>query len=141
TDHNGVTHLTFQQQITGIDLFGCEVRANVTRNGELINVSSTMLPRPAADFRPPAPALSALDAIRAAAENVGIKMTVDPAPLAAPQGATGKQAWSQTPDFRPDEPVTSEKVFFPLTRNEIHPAWAVLIPEIGIGNTYEMIVD
>jgi hypothetical protein len=141
TPHNGVTHLTYQQQIGGIDLYGCEVLANVTRNGELINISSTMLPRPAGDFITPAPALSALDAIRAAAANVGITMTVDPEPLAPPAGATQKQVWGPTPDFRPDEPITSERIYFPRTRDDIRPAWAVLIPEIGIGNTYEMIVD
>ena len=34
------------QQIGGNDLYGCEVRANVTARGELINISSTMLARP-----------------------------------------------------------------------------------------------
>ncbi len=139
--HNGVTHLIFQQQIGGIDLFGCEVRSNVTRDGRLINISSTMIPRPAGDFQPAPFTLSALDAIRAAAESVGIKMSVDPAALAAPTGATAKQVWGATPDFRADEPITSEKVYYPLSRDDIRPAWAVLIPEIGVGNTYEITVD
>lgn len=141
TPHNGVSHLIFQQQIGGIDLFGCELRANVSRLGELINVSSTMLPRPEGDFQPAAPTLSALEAIRAAAANVGITMTADPQPAGEEQGVARKRTWINTPDFRADEPITSELVYFPRTRGDIRPAWSVLIPEIGIGNTYEMIVD
>ncbi len=139
--HNGARHLIYQQQIGGVDLYGCEVRANVSARGELINISSTMIPRPAEDFRPPAAVLSPLEALRAAAENIGVKMTVDPQPLATPQGATQQQTWTPTPDFRADEPITTELIYFPLTRTEIRPAWSLVLPEIGIGNTYEMMVD
>jgi hypothetical protein len=67
TRHNGVRHLTFQQQIGGLDLFGAELRANVTRHGELVCASSTMLPRPEGDFRPASIRLTPLQAIRFAA--------------------------------------------------------------------------
>jgi len=139
--NNGVTRLIYQQQIGGIDLYGAELRANVTRNGELINISSGMLPRPEGDFRPPAAALGALDAIRAAASSVGISMKVDPVAVGAASGANEKQVWGPTADFRADEPVTSERIYFPLTRTDIRPAWLVVVPEIGIGNTYEIMVD
>lgn len=139
--NNGVTRLIFQQQIGGIDLYGAELRANVSRNGELINISSGMLPRPAGDFQPAAGTLSALDAIRAAASSVGISMTVNPVAVGAASGANEKQVWGPTADFRADEPVTSERIYFPLTRTDIRPAWLVVIPEIGIGNTYEIMVD
>lgn len=141
TAHNGITHLTLQQQVRGIDLYGCEVLANVTAQGELVNISSTMLPRPAGDFQIPRASLTALDAFRAAAANVGIAMNSDPTPLAAPAGVSQKQTWNNTPDFRADEPMTSELIYFPLTRLDIRPAWSVLIPEHGIGNTYEMMID
>ncbi len=141
SDHNGVTHLTLQQQINGIDLFGCEVLANVSPRGELINISSTMLPRPAGDFAPIAPVLSPLDALRAAAASIGIQMTADPSPLAGPDGVNRKQTWQNTPDFRADERITTELIYFPLTQTDIRPAWSLLVPEIGIGNTYEMMVD
>ncbi len=141
SDNNGVTRLIYQQQIGGIDLYGAEMRANVTRNGELINISSDMLSRPTGDFQPAAGTLSALDAIRAAASSVGISMTVDPVAVGAASGANEKQVWGPTPDFRPNESVTSERIYFPLTKTDIRSAWLVLIPEIGIGNTYEIMVD
>ena len=55
TDHNGVHHFTFQQQIKGVDLFECWVTANVSRDGRLINIGSTMLPCPQGDFVVAAP--------------------------------------------------------------------------------------
>ncbi len=141
TRHNGVRHLTFQQQIGGVDLFGAELRANVTRHGELINVSSTMLPRPSEDFAPGPIVLSPLHAIRTAAACIGVAVTVDPERLGAPRGASRLQAWGATPDFRSDVAVTTELLYFPMTRDEIRPAWKVVLPEIGVGNTYEVLVD
>lgn len=141
TKHNGATHLTLQQQIRGIDLYGCEVLATVSCDGELVNIGSTMLPRPAGDFVTPVVRISAVDAIRIAAANVGIVMHADPLPESAELGVGRKQTWLNPPEFRPDEPITSELLYFPLTRGDVRPAWSVLIPEIGIGNTYEMMID
>lgn len=141
TQHNGITHLTFQQQLGGIDVFGAELRANVTASGELINISSTMLPRPADDFSVAAPVLSPLEAIHAAAADIGIAMSVEPTALGSQSGVNLKQTWNTTPDFRADTPITTELVYFPLSRQDIRPAWALVIPEPGIGNTYDVIVD
>lgn len=141
TRHNGVRHLTFQQQIAGVDLFGAELRANVTRHGELVNVSSTMLPRPEGDFQPAAIRLSPLQAIHFAAQSIEAAITVEPAALHAPRGNARVQSWSPTPDFRSDVPVTTALFYFPMTRVDIRPAWRVTLPEIGVGNTYEVLVD
>jgi hypothetical protein len=141
TRHNGIRHLTFQQQIGGVDLFRAELRANVSRHGELINVSSTMLPRPAGGFSPTALSLSPLRAIRAAAESIGTRITRDPAPEGAPAGASRRQTWGGTSDFRTDLPLSTELVYFPMSREEIRPGWKVFLPEVGVGNDYEIVVD
>jgi Fungalysin metallopeptidase (M36)/Fungalysin/Thermolysin Propeptide Motif len=141
TDHNGARHMTFQQQIGGVDLYGCEVRANLTRSGELINVANTMLPRPPSDFVTAAITRSPLDAIRAAAEDIGVAITRLPVATDAPQGAARKQVWSGSPDFRPEMPITTELVYFPRTRDDIRPAWSLILPQRGVGHTWEMLVD
>jgi len=145
TRHNGVHHLTFQQQIEGVDLFGAELTANVMPDGRLINVSSTMLPRPAGGFETAPYSVRPLAAIHRAAESIGAAITVEPAATGlAPGGSPGESQvieWSSTPDFRTDLPVTTELFYFPRTRREIVPAWLVQLPEIGIGNTYMVLVD
>lgn len=141
TKHNGVTHLTFQQQIDGVDLFGAHLRTSVTSKGEIINISSAMIPRPVDGFAPSPIEISPLDAIHAAAENIAVTMTVDPVPLGIGVGAVRKQTWSHTPDFRDDTAITTELVYFPRTRTDVRSAWSLVLPRKGIGNTYEIIVD
>ncbi|MBS0197770.1 MAG: M36 family metallopeptidase [Planctomycetes bacterium] len=141
TEHNGVAHLTFQQLIDGIDLFDAGIKANVARDGRLLNISSTMLPRPAKGFSVADAKLTDLEAIRAAAANVGVDVTADPTPAAEPQGANRKRTWNNSVDFRADRAIATQRVYFPLNRDEIHPAWYVTIPVKGIGHTYNIVVD
>jgi hypothetical protein len=141
TTHNGAQHLTLQQQVNGIDLYGCEVRANVTRDGRLINISSSMLPRPAGDFAVPAPVISDQAALLAAASDAGITISAPPASAPIAEGPTQKRTWT-TPDLRADEPVVTELVYFPVTRTDIRTAWTVVIPVKGsVGHTYDYIID
>ncbi|MFT7462405.1 MAG: hypothetical protein ACI9EF_000745 [Pseudohongiellaceae bacterium] len=142
TQHNGATHMTLQQQIGGIDLWGTKLKASVTGAGELINVSSTLLPRPSGGFSVAAPMISDADAIFLAAADVGIEL--NPRTLAPAGTATGvelHQLWQTPFELRADTPLTSELIYFPVSRSEVHPAWTVVIAELGIGNTYEITVD
>jgi len=141
TAHNGMRHLTWKQRLRGVRIVDCELRANLTARGELVNVSSTLLPRPDGDFQPPAARLADFDAVLRAAASVGIVVTTPPEPAGQPQGAAQARVWVGSPDFRADEPLTSEFVYFPRGRGDLRPAWLVAIPEIGIGNTYEVTVD
>lgn len=140
TQHNGIHHFTWQQQIGGIDLFGCEVRANVSRKGELINISSTMLPRPSGDFRVSSLELGPQEALVRAAGDLGVDLHTGFTPEGEPQGANSRQEWFSG-DFRSDIAVTTERVYFALTRDDIRSAWAVTLPQKGLGHTYDMIVD
>jgi len=134
-------HFTWQQMHDGLDLVGCEVRANVTGRGELINLSVAMVPRPAADFEVPAAVLSALDAIRLAAGNAGITLTTDPTPATPQEGASLEQTWNNGPDFRADEPIVTRRVLYPMSRENIRPAWAVFVPVHGVGHGYDILID
>ena len=140
TQSTGWRHLTYQQQIGGVDLFGAELRANVNRRGQLMNVSSTMLPRPEGGFSPAGVQLSAARAIRAAAGSIGASVTAEPVAVGSSAGAAQVQSWT-SPDFRADRDVTTEFVYFPMSREDIRPAWRVFLPEVGVGNDYDVIVD
>ncbi len=148
TDHNGVRHLTLQQQLRSVDIFGCELRANLSRSGALVNLGSTMLPRPDGDFQTPAINFDDASAILIAAAAAGVNLPADfhPAPESDPLGPALKRTWPKATaaHFRTgdnQEPVTTELVYFPLDRDTIHPAWNILLPVRGIGHTYEIIID
>ncbi len=100
-----------------------------------------MLPRPEKGFNLADAKLSDLEAIRAAAANVGVDVTADPTPAAEPQGANLKRTWNNSVDFRSDRAIATQRVYFPLSRDEIHPAWYVTIPVKGVGHTYNIVVD
>lgn len=140
TKHNGAYHFTWQQQIAGVDLFGCEVRANVSRHGELINMSSTMLPRPSGDFTVSERILTAHEALVRAAQDLGVDLHTGFLPRSEPAGAEARQTWSSG-DFRSDIEIESKLVYFALTRDDIRSAWALTLPVKGLGHTYDLVVD
>jgi hypothetical protein len=133
-------HLTWQQQINGLDLFGSELRANVSGKGELMNVGSTMIPLPEDSETIPAATLNELEALRFAAANIGIAMTTQPA-ATAQMGPHGGKIYERTADFGNQDPIEIRSVYFPRTREQIVPAFWVSVPERGVGNTYDMVVD
>jgi hypothetical protein len=140
-DHFGMHHFILQQQIRGVDLFDAEVRAHIAPDGSLINFGTRMLPRPEGDFVVQAPRLSDLDAIRFAANSAGVAYTQVITPATDQQGPSLKRTWNNTGDFRADEPITTELVYFPMTRDDIRTAWSVVIPVKGVGHTYDIIID
>jgi len=141
TRHNGVTHLTYQQQIDGVDLWGAELKASVTRDGRLVNVSSTIVPRPEGGFEVLAPALDPAGAYLLAAADAGVTIEGPLVATSGPQGPAMRRTWAPVPELRADTELTSELLYFPLTRAEVRPAWRVVVPVPGIGHTYETMVD
>jgi hypothetical protein len=142
TEHNGVRHLTYQQQHDGLDVFGCEFRINLTRDRRIINLSSTMVPEPEGGFKPEGFTMTPQEAIVAAAADAGIVVGgVLPSVAEVQDGPSRRTTWNNTPEFRQEEPIVTERLYFPVTRRELRPAYSVLIPVSGLGHTYEYVVD
>ena len=98
TSLDGVTHLTWSQMVSGVPSYDTFLRANVTKDGQLVNVSGG----PVGDLslNTTAPDLSARDALVAARENVGAAHPQAPAdPLesaklvAFAEGSDARLAW------------------------------------------------
>ncbi|MFN0242013.1 MAG: extracellular metalloproteinase [Planctomycetota bacterium] len=141
TKHNGMRHLTLQQEIGGLELFGCQLKASVTARGELINVSSTMLPLARRPLALPEATLPAARAIRIAAQDTGLALASEPEPTGSAAGRTQRQTWRTPGELRADVELVTQLVAFPRSRSEIRPAWSLTIAEPGLGNTYEYLVD
>ena len=124
--HTGTRHLTFQQRRAGLDVFGALLRASVTRHGELVSVGSTFLPCPPPQLDAGAFAIPADEAVRIAAARVAGPRPDDEPP---PQGLmTGR-------------PAETRRVWFPLTRVDLRPAWHVVLAPPAGGAEYELILD
>ena len=137
--HNRVRHLTFQQRHGGIEVFGASLRSSVTRYGEIVSIGSTMLDRPTGGFDVPAFALPAGEAVRLAAADIGLRIRNDPRPLWPPTGPEQRGWFAAAPGLA--GPIELRRVYFPLTVSDLRPAWEVVLPESGVGNVYEVIID
>ncbi len=139
THHNGITHLTFQQQHRGIDVVGACLRASVTRHGEIISVSDAWQDRPGDGFTPPPFHLSARQALQLATEATGINSTAAPEPRGEPSGPEHRQHFGSTRNF-PGE-IALPRVYFPVSQVQLRPAWEVIMPVPGNGHVYEVLID
>ena len=146
-DHSGITHLTYQQLVrvsagdawVDLELVGCLVRASVTREGALACLSSGFLGAPVGPEMS-AFAISPGRAVVKAAEHAGVKLSAEPSVTGL--GRTAMSFICTTPaELREDEAVVAEAVLFPVTREDIRPAYRVVVPVRGVGHTYEIIVD
>jgi len=133
-------HLTWQQRIDGLDLFNAELRINVARGGEIMNAGSTVLAPPEGGWRIPEQSLDEAAAIRAAAANLGITIAKAPTPTTdiGPHGGVIHQT---SGEFGNQDPLEVKKVLFARTRDQVVPAWWMSVPEKGVGNTYDMVID
>lgn len=140
TTHTGARHLTFQQRAEGLELVGCRLKANVTRHGELVNVSSTWLPLGARELALPAAGVTALDALCLAAANVRAPLASDPEAGAAEAGPVARTTWHGASELDAEPAPVTERVLFPRTRTELVPAWRVILAPRN-GDLYEVLVS
>jgi hypothetical protein len=142
TKHNGMRSLTVQQTHEGVDIFGATLRFSITARGELISFSSFMLDRPVGGFTPAKVTVEAASAIVAAAADAGV--TIDRAELAIQEDETGadrRTVWKTPAALRADEKLETKLVYFPIRRGVLVPAWTVVVPQHGLGHTYDTVID
>ena len=100
TQHNGLTHLTVQLRIQGIDVFGSAVNINIDRNGRILNVAGELVPKLTDSIGAPNPTLSSAAAIQLASQAAGVastRTTRAAGMVYFPQGPAGARlAWDVT---------------------------------------------
>ncbi len=136
--HGIMHHLTHQQVVGGLDVFGATMRSNFTTRGELINVSCSFVPTPVGGWNIVAPVLTAEAALRTAAASVGVPIVN---PVTPGEAVDGKTAWAVGDELDHWTPTTTRRVMFAVSRDEVRPAFHVVIPTKGIGHTYDVVID
>ncbi len=115
TRHNGVTHLTLQQQVEGIDVFGGLVQINIDREGRILNIAGEPMPR-------------LRDSINTRRPTIQEKTAIDRA--VAEAGVTSPKASR-----------SSGLMFFPMTSGKVRLAWDVTVEDSRSPNIYRSLVD
>jgi hypothetical protein len=115
TKHNGVTHLTYQQRVNGVDVFQGEIAINLDKDRRVLNVGGEPMPNVHQSVNAREPLLTAEEAIARAAESAGVT----------------KARASRT----------DGKVYFPLALGELRLAWQVIVEDAATPNAYQTVVD
>ncbi len=134
TEHNGVTHVTFQQQINGIDVFQAEYSIHLDRQNAVIAASGELVPRAASAFNLDRPQLDAAEALRLGAREVDTEVTGSLRQRAAPAGSDERQEFDRIAPF--GDNVKARLVYFPLAANELRLAWELLLPMLDTPDVY-----
>jgi uncharacterized repeat protein (TIGR01451 family) len=141
TAHNGIHTAVWEQHLNGIPVFDSVFMAHITRNGELVNITSRFMADLAAAARghAPRPLIAADQAVMAAAANINEPLL--PGALAAqnqPEGVQQKQRFKAGPQF--DDDTTAELVWVPLDPQTMVLGWDVSLTSIARGEMFRIIV-
>jgi len=143
TAHSGLRTYVWQQQLEGVRVFESTLQAHVTKNGELVNVASRLVPDPAAAAPNhvaalAAPAIDVKTAISSAGENVGENMT--PAQIAENAAAEGPSRKQQFRSTRLLD-VSAEFVWLPEDETTLRLCWEVIFTSKARGEMFRSLVD
>ncbi|MEW6732154.1 MAG: M36 family metallopeptidase [Acidobacteriota bacterium] len=137
--HNRVHHLTLQQESLGLKVFGAEARFTINTDGEIIAVSSELVPELKGAVRSIKPTLSAHEALQLAAINVGI--TIDQSITRLTHRSTPDRFTTFSKgDLFENEP-TAQLMLFPLGRHHVRLAWQVRFIDQRANQSYAFFVD
>ena len=115
TGRNGVTHLTLQQQVDSIDVFGGSIKFNIDAQGQIINVSGEPISNAQANLNTTEPTITGIEAVEAVSSAIGVVLAEN----VAVQGL----------------------ILFPVSPTEIRLAWRVNFEDAESPSAYDAIVD
>ncbi|HMJ65743.1 MAG TPA: M36 family metallopeptidase, partial [Candidatus Binatia bacterium] len=142
TPHNGLRTAIWEQHLNGIPIFDSILMAHITRNGELVNVSSRFVSDIAAAVRGRAarPQITARDAVMAAA--AALNEPLLPGNLLErdqPDGVPQKQRFGAAPQF--DDDTTAELTWVPIDSQTMVLCWEIHLTSVSRGETFRLIVN
>ena len=140
THHNGVTHIYLQQQRQGIDVFNGVINVNVAADGSIINLHNGFVANLGAEaLNAAAPTLTAVEAVAAAAQNLGLQLSQDLVVEEAIGGAA--QAVKLSTGGISLEAIPARLVYQPMESGAAHLAWDLSIYQLDASAYWHMRVD
>jgi uncharacterized protein (TIGR03437 family) len=139
TSHNGLTHLTLQQTIGGIEVFGARLTTHLDWRGAVVAATGELLPAAARTSRLTEPRLSAAEALRFAATYADVTPGGQFNLTAAATGAEQRQRFTQSESFARE--VNARLVYFPLAADQMRLAWEFELWLKQTPDAYLIVVD
>mgnify|MGYP000045608829 CR=1 FL=1 len=135
TQHNGVTHIVYQQQYRGLDVFSGEWVVNLDAQGQVLNAGGKLYDPPAGDAQ--VPGLGSLDrAVRLSLETVDPSVDARTMTEVAPRSAVKRRYQFAAAGQAAAE---GQPVWYPV-RGRLEPAWLIYATAQDGIETEEVIV-
>ncbi len=145
TAHNGMSTLVWQQEVDGIPVYEGTLKANVTKDGQIIHVGSHFIPmaEAATNLGPQQrkqviekPALDAQAALKKAASALGDELA-EAKPTSEPKGPERRQSF----DAEGVSDVNSGLAWLPLSAGEMRLVWDVTMTSLAHNEMFRVLVD
>src|SRR5581483_7567515 len=138
-EHNGVTHLTFRQQVAGIEVFEGELSVHLDRAGAVLATSGEVIPGAAKAVNLSRPSLAAAEALRLAAQEADTEIIGSPKLRKQANGADAWQSFERAASF--DRDVKAKLVYFPVAADQLRLGWQFTLWMRGTADVYLMVID
>lgn len=139
TSHNGLTHLTYTQQVAGIDIFQGRFSVHIDRRGAVIAADGELMPEASRHINRKDARLASTEALRLAAQATGTELTATIAPQAENNTAGREISFGAIPNFAAD--ATARLDYFPLTAKTLRLAWEFTLWMQDTPDVYQIVID
>ena len=139
TEHNGLTHLTLEQRIGGIEVFHSQLALHLDRAGAIIATSGELLPDAARAVNLTRPRLVAAEVLQLAAQYADTELTGPLNLIAQAAGAEQRQEFDRAAGLARD--ASARLVYFPLNSTQVRLAWEFILWMNDSPDAYLMLVD
>ena len=136
---SGATHIYLRQRHQGLAVYNAQLHLNVNRAGRVISVNNSFLPNLANAVGAVAPALSAADAVVAAARHLDLPLAAAPEVLAAGTGVSGATTL-RVPELS-ERDVEAQLMWLPIRRGEARLVWNFQLHLPDWTHIYDLNVD
>jgi hypothetical protein len=137
TAHNGVTHLIYKQQFSGVDVYNAEWVVNVASDGSILNAGGRIFAAPPPDVVLP-DATSALRAARASVRAVSRKAAENYFPMIA--GTTARPNGIRLAGGDLPDDIDGQLVWYGGSAG-VKPAWVFYVTDMDGVNRYATVID
>jgi hypothetical protein len=127
TQHNGINHLVYRQQVNGIEVSGGDIQINLDRQGEVINVHNFFVASAAQKANDAQASMPADQAILMAANHLNISVMMPTYRLTNEFGINRAATFDGTGISKADIPV--KLVYQPAANQQLKLAWDMQIQE------------
>lgn len=139
TEHNGLTHLTLEQNVGGIEIFQGKIAVHVDRSGSVIATTGELMPEADRIVNLTQPHITSAEALRLAAGFAETELKAAPVAQSVEGTSEQHQKFDQSIGFARDP--EGRLVYFPISASSLRLAWEFTLWMKDSPDAYLIVVD